>query len=306
MKFDVVVGNPPYQDNSGQNTLYPKFYVKATELVNDDGYIAMITPPAIIPGLWGLKNPDGITMPKPLNIKSINIGDGVKKHFSSRISSNFCYFILQNNKSDNSAVTINTDNGTVIATSPIFPVAGNDLQMVQSILNKCFSFGKDYYGASSSDYGKKAVSDVNGLHEAVESISTDGTLKTRNITWLKEHPHFGSPKVLMPMYGKTAVIDYSHKLVSAAQENKQGKKLSGHNVITILTKSDSESESLISVLESRLQRFFNKVTDESRAPYVNFIKNFIGIPLDMVYDNDTLETKLGLSVEQKVWLNANF
>lgn len=308
MKFDAIVGNPPYQDPSGQNTLYPKFYAKAVELIKPDGYISMITPPAIIPGLFGVKNPDGIKMPKPLQIKSIVAGNLVKQHFSG-ISSEFCYFVLTNSEANNTSVPVTIDAGTVNASGPIFPkvIDSNGLAIAQSILNKCSSFNKDPYSATSGDYGRNAYSDPNGKYEAVESISTDGKVKTRRITWIKTpHAHLGSPKVIMPMYGKTAVIDYSHNLVSAAQEKASTGNLTGHNICTVLTKSDAESESLISILESRIQRFFNAVTNENRSQYVNFLKNFIGVPLDQVYTDDTLETTLGLTNTEKAWLSANY
>ena len=110
----------------------------------------------------------------------------------------------------------------------------------------------------------------------------------------------------MPMYGKTAVIDYSHKLVSAAQEKTATGKLTGHNIQTILTNSDKESESLVSVLESRLQRFFNSVTNENRSQYINFLKNFVGVPLTQIYTDDTLEKTLKLTKKEQEWLGANF
>jgi|AntAceMinimDraft_1070359.scaffolds.fasta_scaffold09184_2 hypothetical protein len=307
MKFDVIIGNPPYQDPTGQNTIYPKFYAKAIQLAKPDAYIAMITPPAIIPGLWGVKDPDGIKMPAPIQIDYIKVGNCVKDHFVG-VSSDFCYFILQNKQSVNNSVTVETDAGTVVAAGPIFPRETSDIKLAQSILNKCFSFYKDAYEATSGDHGKKAHFDPNGTHLAVESISTTKQLKTRPITWTgTAHKHFNSPKVIMPMYGKVAIIDYTHNLVSASQEKlADGTKLTGHNIITILTKSNAESESLLTLLESRLQRFFNAVTNETRAPYVNFIKNFIGVPLNRLYTDDVLESTLNLTTEEKAWLNANY
>jgi len=308
MKFDVIVGNPPYQDPTGQNTLYPKFYAKAVELVKPDGYIAMITPPAIIPGLFGVKNPDGIKMPKPLQIEKIVAGNLVKQYFNG-VASEFCYFVLKNTEADNTSVPVTIDAGTVKASGPIFPkvIDAKGLATAQNILNKCSAFNSDPYSATSGDYGRNAYTDPKGKHKAVEAIATDGTVRTRRITWIKTpHAHLGSPKVIMPMYGKTAVVDYSHNLVSAAQEKTPNGNLTGHNICTVLTNSDQESESLMSILDSRIQRFFNAVTNESRSQYVNFLKNFIGIPLDQIYTNDTLETALKLTAKEKAWISANY
>ena len=173
-------------------------------------------------------------------------------------------------------------------------------------MNYCFVFYKDPYSATSGDHGKSARFDLAGQDLAVEGISTAGDLRTRPITWNKKHDHYNKAKVIMPMYGKVAVIDYSHKLVSAAQEKTATGKLTGHNIMTVLTSNDAESESLVQLLESRLQRFFNKVTGETRAPYVNFLKNFIGVPLNTKYTDDDLETALGLTPEEKEWISANF
>jgi hypothetical protein len=305
MKFDVVIGNPPYQDPAGQNTIYPKFYAKAISVCKHNGCIAMITPPAIIPGLWGLKDPDGIKMPSPIQIEKIKVGNVVKDFFPG-VGSDFCYFVLKNTSPNNSQVTVVTDSGQVIAAGPIFPREVNNVVIAQSILNKCFSFYKDPYNATSGDHGKSAKFDLAGTDLVVEAISTMGEVRTRPTTWLKAHDHYNKPKVIMPMYGKVAVVDYSHKLVSAAQEKTATGKLTGHNIMTILTNSDAESESLVQILNSRLQRFFNAVTCETRSPYVNFIKNFVGVPLTKKYTDEELETTLGLDPEEKDWISANF
>lgn len=46
MKFDVVVGNPPYQDGEAESSkkAWPEFVKKAFEVCSDGGYVAMLTP----------------------------------------------------------------------------------------------------------------------------------------------------------------------------------------------------------------------------------------------------------------------
>ena len=47
MKFDVIIGNPPYQDKvtSSGNTLWDKFVAQSLELVKDGGQLKFINPP---------------------------------------------------------------------------------------------------------------------------------------------------------------------------------------------------------------------------------------------------------------------
>lgn len=48
MKFDVVIGNPPYQsgkgEKGGKHSLWRKFVKKSFDLVEKDGYVAMVCP----------------------------------------------------------------------------------------------------------------------------------------------------------------------------------------------------------------------------------------------------------------------
>jgi len=298
MKFDGILTNPPYQDQGGHNTLYPKFYNKAVSLLKEDGIIAMICPPAILPGIWGLKNVDSIKMTDPIEIVYVDVSNDVKEYFPG-VGSDFCWFMSKNAPSNNDSVEVKVDGGVITASGPTFPRNVTDVSTAQSILNKAFKFNADPYKISSSDYGKQAKTSNRGKHEAVESISQDGTVHTRKITWHGDHRHLGSPKVIMSMYGKSAVIDYSHNLVSACSGG--GEK--GHNIMTVLTENDSEAESLVSILDSRLQVFYNVITNGQKSPYTNFLKHFVGVDLDKVYTNEELEKSLGLTKKEQKFLN---
>jgi hypothetical protein len=51
MKFDVVIGNPPYQDSSTDSKdkkLWTKFVFKSLELLKEEGYLSFLTPNSLV------------------------------------------------------------------------------------------------------------------------------------------------------------------------------------------------------------------------------------------------------------------
>jgi hypothetical protein len=51
MKFDAILGNPPYQDGTkdgGQNKIYNQFSKQALSLLKDDGHMAFVTPVSVL------------------------------------------------------------------------------------------------------------------------------------------------------------------------------------------------------------------------------------------------------------------
>ena len=105
MKFDVVVGNPPYQENGRidqANKLWPKMVIKAFELTKENGYLTMITPN----GWMNSKTADvgkgksGIKIYKDIfkknNLLFVNAdSDGIKTKFFNGVGSTFSIFVIQ-------------------------------------------------------------------------------------------------------------------------------------------------------------------------------------------------------------------
>lgn len=117
MKFDVVIGNPPYQENTNtsgankQGDFWYKFLLKATELT---GLVAFVTPTSLFSsgGFGGKRHKVSTLLKKGFNFNFIN--PDVSNKFNVGIK--ICYFILENgniNKctylSDGDTITIDTD-----------------------------------------------------------------------------------------------------------------------------------------------------------------------------------------------------
>ena len=111
MKFDVIVGNPPYQESkehgkkvTGNGALWVKFTLKSIELCKDNGYVAFI-----IPDSWTAPTYDLMGSRKSIfndyfkkyNLTHVNFN--VKKHFAG-VGTDPSAFVL---KKDSNYVTTN-------------------------------------------------------------------------------------------------------------------------------------------------------------------------------------------------------
>lgn len=107
-KFDVIIGNPPFQDNYGLTTngkrilggktkLYEKIFIKSYNNLKQNGLLAFITPDNIFSGLT-----ESYNLLVSSHVKTIQFG--LKEYFP-KIQQDMCYFILQKKKN----ITINTN-----------------------------------------------------------------------------------------------------------------------------------------------------------------------------------------------------
>jgi len=102
MKFDVIVGNPPYQGNNDKGTkqpkshnLWSKFAEKGIELLNPNGFIAFVTPDS-----WMSPNSQLLKMFKDNSL--IWVDTEVGKYFT--VGSSFTAWCVQKNKNTQTAV----------------------------------------------------------------------------------------------------------------------------------------------------------------------------------------------------------
>lgn len=156
MKFDIVIGNPPYNWSDGEKqrknnreNLWTRFITKGFEdLVKDDGYVAMV-----VPKTWMSPSRDFGTTNilndyfKPNQVKVINI-DECAQHFN--VGSSFSYFIVKKTATD----TKNKTN--VITPTDQFEINLNDKTWnmgIPSVLNQhIFSAVSKVFGTTNEKF----------------------------------------------------------------------------------------------------------------------------------------------------------
>lgn len=118
MKFDVVVGNPPFQDtHRSGNPLWPLFIQKGFGMLNTDGIISMITPGRwVLPG-HNIKKDKIRIWDKFIssnNTMLINLGK-CSSYFSEGSSGDyFSYFVTQNSRTQSTTTVISNDSTFLI------------------------------------------------------------------------------------------------------------------------------------------------------------------------------------------------
>lgn len=273
MKFDLVIGNPPFQNpnsNSSSGKLWGRFVEFAFESVDEGGIVAMITPNS-----WtkGEVSPQGngklLKLLSGNNTLYVNNRD-CGKHFPN-VGVTFSYFITQ--KGNNSGPATLVQNGVEsefdMSTCRFIP---KNLEVID-LVHKFFSH---------EAFDNTLITNTRNHHidfsnRGKTEVVTNGKLKKAKRTQYDE-----DPKVTIPwantfdkvMYGEFVAGDSN--LVFPCEKN--------------------QMENLIGVLTSKLYQFCN---DQLRMAHHNeAARMFPAVDINRSWTDEELYAHFGLTEEE--------
>jgi site-specific DNA-methyltransferase (adenine-specific) len=283
LKFDVVVGNPPYQENDlngrskGGRNLYTKFIVKCEEICKEGGFLCLLTPTGwMTPAskIW-----DSIFRKNYVSI--INLNYKKLKSYFKEVNVVFSWFtikksgecgttriicedsVYETDLKKHNFIPRNTSKNTFSIMDKVFQSELPNLSFIRNCT--LHSVHKDKLFRSSNEDGKHIY--------PVQHTSSYMKRGKVMYSW-KPHPYQNHKKVIIsrsgyfnPWYddGKYGVTEQS---------------------IIILVSNAAEAISIVSSLNSKLYRFILECFREAKSINVNIIKLLKKIPTHIVSDSD--------------------
>jgi site-specific DNA-methyltransferase (adenine-specific) len=297
MKFDVVVGNPPYQDGNREdqaNKLWPLFVKKAHDLVNLNGYVAFITPnswmqPTADIGKGTGKN--ALSIFKDIfqknNLIAANIdSEGIRNKYFKGVGSTFSYYIFQ--KANYSGSTdIVTENGTVLLDVTEFDslpkvVSKQSLSIVKKMSGKPFKFCDQNHNLNGSE--SKSGFKFKIYH----------TNKKGGTYWFGEklNPYASSSKVIISLSGKYLPVLNTDTGFS-------------NMCLALICMTEKEAEQAQIVLSSKLYKFWVDMQKFSGFNPRKLILNLPALPLQTNWSDEKIYRHFGLTQEEIDYIEAN-
>jgi hypothetical protein len=299
MKFDVVVGNPPFQkDGKGRaEKLWPKFIAKSFELTNDGGFVSLITPTSWTSGSKNiLKGSTGVLHDifHKYDVQKIDLD--VSNYFPT-VGIKIGYFIAT--KAPNSGTT--NLNGQVVdlRNFDILPSDSDNFNIKFGILDKTINFF-DKFNTVSYTGGGGNRNDGDDLPSNTKHIKTyvrGGNLNEVFYAYfdtIQNTKHAGKRKVIVPISGAEKFMPFVDDI---------GIPFSISSYIIELDKTDTY-DGAVSVFNSKFFKFLIQEYRTSGFIQVQIVKNLPKLPMSSVMSDADIYAVMGLTDNEIAYVES--
>lgn len=287
MKFDVVIGNPPYQDDSTGNStkttnLYAPFFYKGLDLVKSDGVLSMI-----IPSDWIGPNKSNFKtfMFNNRQFKEINLHPS-QKYF--QVKKDTCNVIV--NKTYNGDCRVEDTNSNVLfldLRTVSFLSKDNTNIAYRNLFNNRTTMG---YRWLRGKVNLNKISSAQSGHELIVSCGREGEpLNTQIVPRSLEDTGFGLHKIVMPNVGGTNGDLGNNVKVAEAHH------VGGHSVVFLTTKSKTESINLLTYLNTTPIKALIKSIKKSSPNSKAIFEQIPDVDLSKSWDDDRVYKHFGFT-----------
>lgn len=199
MKFDCIIGNPPYQTETDGNSrpIWDKFVIKSFDILNEDGYLALIHPA-------GWRNVDGrftdvrdLLLSKQMEYLEIhNESDGISTFGAE---TRYDWYVVKNSNRAKKTQIVFEDGTTKkinLTELPFIPnstydkiaslIADPGEELVELIHNSSYHHTRNHVSSKKTKKFK---------HPVVYTVTSEGT---PTFKWSSRNDlgHFGIPKLI--------------------------------------------------------------------------------------------------------------
>jgi hypothetical protein len=284
-KFDVIVGNPPYQDPTAINSkkIWPKFLMKAGELLAPEGFAAMVTPQAWLePG----KMFDTFTKKFAL----LWLDTTAKKHFG-KVGSTFCAFILQNTTPKQFATVDGQQLDLSIGLIPKII----DKETI-SILNKVLKTDKKFVLEWKHNFDSR--------NKFYGSNKDQKTVKTKD----RKYPIFHTNKQVLYSSEKHPYQTLPKVLVTSSGYWKPffDEEMGGTERSYIrLVSSKEEGKRVVKILNSKIFHFIIRSVKRGGLTHNRLVKMFPYLDISVDWTDEAIYNHFKLTKKEREYVESN-
>ena len=304
MKFDIIVGNPPYQINSDiankrAEKLWTQFVQKGHDLIKENGILCLITPTSWLSGSKNIiKSKFGVMdLFAQNNLKIIVNGFdfpnvGVSTHF----------WLLEKRKDYSITKVIDITNNhefNIDIRNGFYPADLNPLKT--SIIQKVFEKDSFEWKPSTQMYAKwrKDATDLPTKENKIKTYVRGGNFENVQYAFFSKEciPELNSlKKVIIPLSGAEKFAPYIDII---------GIPYCCDSYIIPLNGDNLSLKSVASIFYSKLYKFLVQNYRTSGFVQYPIIKKLPKLDLCKIWSNEEIYDFIGLNNEEKSFINNN-